>query len=171
MDFFLRKRTGPRVSGDTVVWTDDRNGNGDIYGYDLSTNKEFPICTNEAYQGWADIRDNIVVWQDERNGNSDIYGYDLCTGTEFPICTELHRQIKPLVSGNMVVWGDSRHSWWEEELNYWFYGYNLSTGTEFPIARYDAIFGMGLQDFDGDIIVYYDMLEEGSWKIMGLRLP
>jgi len=44
-------------------------------------------------------------------------------------------------------------------------------GQSFPITRYDAIFGMGLQDFNGDIIVYYDMEGEGSWKIMGLRLP
>ena len=161
----------PKVSGDIVVWTDERNGNGDIYGYNLSTKTEFPICTNEAYQGWADICGNIVVWHDARNGNYDIYGYDLSTGTEFPICTELHEQAKPLVSGTRVVWLDKRHSWWEEELNYWFYGYDLSTGTEFPIAGYDAIFSMGLQDFDGDTIAYYEMPGEGSWKIMGLTLP
>jgi TolB protein len=161
----------PRISNNIVVWTDFRNGNGDIYSYDLSTETEFPICTNEAYQGWADICGSIVVWEDERNGNSDIYGYNISTGTEFPICTDLHTQAKPRVSGNIVVWEDERHSWWEEELNYWFYGYDLSARREFPIARYDAIFGMALQDFDGDIIVYYDMEGGGSWKIMGLRLP
>ena len=75
------------------------------------------------------------------------------------------------MSGSRVVWLDKRHSWWEKELNYWFYGYDLSTGTEFPIIRYDAIFSMALQDFDGDTIVYYDMEGEGGWKIMGLRLP
>jgi TolB protein len=161
----------PKISGDIAVWTDFRSGDGDIYGYDLSTKKEFPICTNSAYQGWSDICGSIVVWEDERNGNSDIYSYNLSTGVESPICTEPHDQVKPLVSGDTVVWEDSRHSWWEEELNYWFYGYQLSTETEFPISRYDAIFGMGLQDFNGDTIVYYDMGGEESWDIMGLILP
>jgi len=130
----------------------------------------FSICTKPSHHYSPRISGDLVAWEDERNGNSDIYGYDISTGTEFPICTELHEQEKPRVSGNIVVWEDERHSWWEEELNYWFYGYGLSTRTEFPIARYDAIFGMGLQDFDGDIIIYYDMGGEGSWKIMGLRL-
>ena len=119
----------------------------------------------------SSCRAKMIAWQEERNGNSNIYGYDLSARTEFPICTELHEQANPLVSGTRVVWLDKRHSWWEEELNYWFYGYDLATGTELPIARYDAIFSMGLQDFDGDTIVYYDMSGEGSWKIMGLRLP
>jgi beta propeller repeat protein len=167
---------GPNIDGDFIVWEDDLKGYWEKYGYDirgynLATGTQFPICTNEAYQGWADICGNIVVWQDKRNGNSDIYGYDLSARVEFPICTELHEQAKPLVSGSRVVWLDKRHSWWEKELNYWFYGYDLSTGTEFPIIRYDAIFSMALQDFDGDTIVYYDMEGEGSWKIMGLRLP
>jgi beta propeller repeat protein len=35
----------PAISGDTVVWYDGRNGNADIYGYDLSAHSEFPICT------------------------------------------------------------------------------------------------------------------------------
>ena len=131
----------------------------------------FSICVECSQPRCPRISENMIVWQDERNGNSDIYGYDLSARTEFPICTELHEQANPLVSGTRVVWLDKRHSWWEEELNYWFYGYDLATGTELPIARYDAIFSMGLQDFDGDTIVYYGMSGEGSWKIMGLRLP
>jgi beta propeller repeat protein len=59
------------------VWTDDRNGNWDIYGYDLSTKEEFQITTDESDQRFPAIYGSTVVWQDERNGNSDIYGVDL----------------------------------------------------------------------------------------------
>jgi beta propeller repeat protein len=56
---------------------DRRNGNADIYGYNLATAEEFAICTNRAFQGWPVASGGIVVWTDERNSiirNPDIYG-------------------------------------------------------------------------------------------------
>ena len=38
----------PDVSDDIVVWGDDRNGNRDIYGYNLSSSIEFLICNNSS---------------------------------------------------------------------------------------------------------------------------
>ena len=64
----------PAISGDIVVWSDDRSGNRDIYGYDLSTDTEFSICTDPEWQSSPAISGDIVVWQDNRNGNWDIYG-------------------------------------------------------------------------------------------------
>ncbi|MGD2250398.1 MAG: hypothetical protein PVF58_18535, partial [Candidatus Methanofastidiosia archaeon] len=60
-----------------VVWQDDRNGNTDIYGYNLKTQEEFQITTDESEQSSPAIYGNFVVWQDKRNGNSDIYGTQL----------------------------------------------------------------------------------------------
>jgi len=102
-------QTSSAISGDIVVWTDYRNGNDDIYGYDLSTSTEFPICTNSFHQRYPDISGNVVVWQDQRNVNYDIYGYDLSTSTEFAICTDSEWQDGPAISGNVVVWGDGRN--------------------------------------------------------------
>lgn len=70
----LYNQTAPEVSGDIVVWHDFRNGNYDIYGYNLSSNTEFPICTNLSNQGGSAISGDIVVWPDYRNSQSDIYG-------------------------------------------------------------------------------------------------
>jgi len=59
------------VSGDIIVWEDDRNDpdrNYDIYGYDLQTGTEFPICTAPGYQQWPAIENDTVVWFDRRNG-------------------------------------------------------------------------------------------------------
>jgi len=125
----------PRISGDIVVWRDDRGGNNDIYGYNISDSSEFPVCTNASDQWNPDIdhASDAVVWKDNRNGNGDIYGYNLKTETEFVICNESHVQGAPSISGNIVVWIDDRDG---EEYTSYIYGYNLSSGEEFPINTY-----------------------------------
>ena len=57
----------------------DRNGNWDIYAYDLTTETEVAITTDPARQEEADLFGNHVVWQDNRAGanNYDIYMADL----------------------------------------------------------------------------------------------
>jgi len=90
-----------------VVWVDDRSGHNEIYGYRLSTQAEFPICTHHS-AGVSNpaISGNLVVWQDKRNGddNSDIYGYDIKSGVEFPVYTAPGNQITPAMDGVTVVW-------------------------------------------------------------------
>jgi len=75
----------PRISENIVVWYDNRNGNYDIYGFDLSAKNDFPICTDGEKQEDAAISGNIIIWVDHREGYYiyDIYGYDLSTETEF----------------------------------------------------------------------------------------
>ena len=64
-----------------MVWDDNRNGdyaknNTDIYGCDLSTGTEFPICTRPGIQKRPRISGNVVVWTDYRHwwSEPDIYG-------------------------------------------------------------------------------------------------
>jgi beta propeller repeat protein len=151
----------PAISGDIVVWEDWRNGNGDIYGYDLSTQTEFPLCTDPADQRVPAISGDIVVWQDDRNGNRDIYGYDLTTQTEFQIATDPANQEYPTISGDIVVWHDDRNG------NRDIYGYDLTTQTEFQITtdpasqEYPAIWG--------DIVVWRDYCND-NYDIYGYEL-
>ncbi|WP_095642876.1 PKD domain-containing protein [Methanosarcina spelaei] len=63
------------IYGDRIVWTDSRNGNSDIYMYDLSTHNETQITTRESYDFSPDIYGDRIVWNDYRNGNGDIYMY------------------------------------------------------------------------------------------------
>ena len=148
----------PVISGDIVVWADNRNGNGDIYGYDLSTGTEFPICTDPALQGNPCIDGQVVVWEDNRNSsdpdiyNFDIYGYDLSTKSEFSICTNSAPQYRPDVSGNIVVWQDNRNS--SPDI----YGYNLSTETEFVVCNNSD--HQICPSISGDIVVW----EDRKWK-------
>jgi beta propeller repeat protein len=73
------------ISDNIVVWADNRDGvdingdyyfegNWDIYGYDLTTHTEFPICIADGLQISPSISGNTVVWMDDRNGDWDIYG-------------------------------------------------------------------------------------------------
>ena len=91
----------PAISGNIVVWQDERNGNYDIYGYNLCRGKEFSICTEPDEHGNLDpaISGDVVVWTDGRYYLRDweIYGYDLATGTEFPICTNISWQYDPAI--------------------------------------------------------------------------
>jgi beta propeller repeat protein len=124
-------QTFPIISGDFIVWQDYRNGNWDIYGYNLTTQQEFPICTLASDQQLPKISGNIVVWQDRRNGDWDIYGRNITDppGVDFPICVRwLQNQKNPAISGNFVVWEDDRN------VNTDIYGYDLITLREFPIC-------------------------------------
>jgi len=61
-------QTSPAIYGDIVVWNDTRNGNRDIYGYNLSTEEEFSVTADPHDQSWPVIYEDIVLWDDERNG-------------------------------------------------------------------------------------------------------
>ena len=106
----------PDLSGDIFVWEDTRDSqNHDIYGYNLTTDKEFPICTANGHQRSPAISGNIVVWLDHRGVNNHfIFGYDLSRGYEFPICVKEGADSKadPAIDDNIVVWADYRGPNW-----------------------------------------------------------
>ncbi|MCI0498205.1 MAG: hypothetical protein L0Y36_00790 [Planctomycetales bacterium] len=56
----------PDISGHLVVWQDNRDGNWDIYGYNLITQTEFAIAVNPADQTHPAISGGLVVWEDTR---------------------------------------------------------------------------------------------------------
>jgi len=117
-------------AGPFVVWQDNRNGDWDIYGYDLDKKTEYAICTADGNQtnpcvGWGSILDDIIVaWQDDRNGNSDIYGFrlydyshgyyfELGLGEEIAICTNPAEQTNPVSGMGHVFWQDNRNGDWD----------------------------------------------------------
>lgn len=101
----------PAISGNRIVWGDDRNGNYDIYLYDLATNRERSITTEFRRQLYPDISGNWIVWFDDRhNGSGDIYLYDLSRGTEQRITASPADQKGAEISGESIVWRDNRNS-------------------------------------------------------------
>jgi len=75
----------PHIYGDIVVWNDERNGNLDVYMYDISTEIETQITDSELNQFGPLIYKNKILWNDERNGNLDVYMYDIDLDEEFVI--------------------------------------------------------------------------------------
>jgi beta propeller repeat protein len=65
-------KSQPAISGDFVVWTDERNGNRDVYGYDLVAGVEFPIAVADGPQDAPSVDGATVVWSDGRGDNRDI---------------------------------------------------------------------------------------------------
>ncbi len=72
-------QTDPAISGDLVVWSDDRSGNSDLYLYDLAANAERPLVVAEGDQIQPAIDGGLVAFTDSRNGNNEIY---LASGTD-----------------------------------------------------------------------------------------
>lgn len=148
----------PALYGSTVVWVDDRNGNEDIYGYNLSTYQKLRITSDPRDQCNPAIYENIVVWQDYRNNNWEIYAYDISEKQEFRVTSNRYNQEFPAIYENIVVWQDDRNGGWD------IYGYNLSEKEEFQITTNPYF-----QQFPAlyeDICVWYDS-RHGNSDIYG----
>ena len=79
------EQTNPDIDRNIVVWQDNRNGDWDIYGYNLTTRREFQITDNPHDQTNPDISGNTVVWEDSRDGNLQIFAMVL-DGPEVARC-------------------------------------------------------------------------------------
>jgi beta propeller repeat protein len=71
----------PAISGNRIVWEDNRNGDWEIYMYDIASKHETRITYNSKNQGNVAIYGNIVAWIDYRNKgsttNNDVYMYNI----------------------------------------------------------------------------------------------
>lgn len=134
---WLGEQSCPTVSGNYVVWQDNREGGYDIYRNNPADIKDVngqPLCIMNRDQKLPAISGNIVVCQDYQNSsnlnNPDIYRYlwpsdNIGTAVcVVPAC----KQQNPAISGNTIVWEDDRNTTKPD-----IYGYSLTTG-EFAIC-------------------------------------
>ena len=146
-------QTLPVIYGDYIVWTDLRSGGDQIYMYQISTNIETQVTTDDGPAHIAsDIYNNYIVWQDDDGGlESNIYMCDLnlnggaggCLSgdTKTQITADLSIQRGPSIYGDYIVWEDARGGNWD------IYMYQISTSTETPVAiglnnqEHPAIYG------------------------------
>ena len=145
----------PSASGDIVVWTDSRNGNKDIYAYNLTTQEESAITTDPGDQAYARIGGNYIVWGDDNS----IMGYDLTANEEFFIASAYNGDIygQPDISGDIVVFNRDGD----------IYGYSLLAKEEFAICT-DAALQRNPR-ISGSIVVWNDF-RTGTQSVYGAEI-
>ena len=152
----------PAIYEDRIVWSDGRNGNKDIYMYNLSTSTETQITTNEVDQYFPDIYGERIVWTNERNQvNSDIYIYNLSTKMQTCITTS-GKAYHPKIYGDRIVWEDFRNGNTQDWSNPDIYMYDLSTSKETQITT--DKFDQSCPVIYGNIIVWEDY-RNGNYDI------
>lgn len=168
----------PDMYENIIVWEDNRNEdddflnglNGDIFGYNLLTKQEFPICTDPSPQHNPRIYGDKVVWEDWRNDpdgdigaeyqNADIYLYNITTKEEQQITSDSSDQFHPDIYGNYIVWEDHRDTNPAGPNNQNIYLYNLETQEEQIII--DAWRSQIKPKIFGNYIVWED------WRYFGI---
>ena len=84
----------PRIEGNVVVWQDYRNGNWDIYGYDVTSATEFQITDDTGDQRYPDISGHTVVWLDYRHSPAEIYAANISPVCLAPVQGDLNGDCK-----------------------------------------------------------------------------
>ena len=161
--------SNPSISGDNIVYQDSRNGNFDIFLYNIPTKTESLICSESHDQTNPDIDGNNVVWQDYRLGHekiiaagsdgmggvsydyepsSNIYSYSLISKTGRWISDLDTNQEEPKISGTRVVWLDDRMGrYWTDSGHYTYesdaYIFDLASNQESFVKEFypDGDFG------------------------------
>lgn len=112
----------PRKSGHSIVYTSNRNGNVDIYLYDLDTQTETNLTNDAAYQILDDVQGDYVVWTDYRANPStgDIWAYHVPTGLSCQLTTNASNQLYPSIANDFVAYQDDRNGNWD------LYGFDLT---------------------------------------------
>lgn len=152
----------PRLAGDTVVWADNRAGDGDwnIYGYDLAQATEFVITAAPGNQFDPQIDGPLVVWWDNQE---QIYLYNLETKQQQTLWPSRGARLPDVSAADqLVVWQVMRDDQWELA------GYDLRQQT--PIDLLTAPRDQVNAAIDGGVVVFQSKTEGGAWNVHLLDL-
>lgn len=123
----------PSLSGDIMVWTDQRNGptNDDIYYCNVTNcaGTEFPIASTEANQRLHDVSGSIVVYTENALPFSTVRAFDTSTNTDLGVISPASNHSRnPRIDGPFVVYEVGTSDASDIGLT------NLSTGEQTIIA-------------------------------------
>ena len=108
----------PQISEHRVIWQDKRDGNWDIYYYDINQNIEVKLDSMNSFDQknpW--ISGSAVVWEDYSSDNVDICFYDIDSNLFACVVTEGNQTSPKVHSLGMdqynLVWLDDRNGNWD----------------------------------------------------------
>ncbi|HOI58931.1 MULTISPECIES: Ig-like domain-containing protein [unclassified Methanoculleus] len=124
----------PSISGDYIVWQDNRDGNWDIYLYQRSTTTTTQLTTDTGDQWLPIVRGNHVAWYDDSSGRANIVLYDIAAGavmatidsdakTTIP---DGNTEFKPALSEKYVAWIE------DADERAWYY--DIADETKMPVS-------------------------------------
>ncbi len=94
----------PATGGDFIAWTDDRDGNADIYALNLATSEERRITSDILVDQAPAVGDGIIVWERCDGYACDVFAYVWATGMTTQLtATPWASERFPDVSGCTVV--------------------------------------------------------------------
>jgi len=174
-------QAGPEIAASMVVWTDNRNGNLDIYGKNLSTGKNYAVCTNTAQQDnpaitrWvtgAGAVDYVAVWVDKRNHaggeSSDIYGRDITTGSNFVVARSATIKWFPEIVDHWVIWIEADSAAGPYRIK----ARDLDAAKTYKIATSNVLSPVGIDSRTvGSRSYYTAVYTSGKGDISGRNLP
>jgi len=121
----------PAISGDLIVWADDRGADADIWYYDLVAEEEVQVTSMLGDQQLSDVSGPLIVFT--TLATFDVILYSTLTH-EFTNLTETAstRAMNPAIAGSLVAWEDNRAG--DVEI----FAKDLSTGEERRISSHTA---------------------------------
>lgn len=151
----------PDISGDRIVWQDNRNGGWEIYTYLISRPDigDYPLFDFEGEQSSPAIHGNTIVWVDHRGDefSSNIFMYDLSTGVATQITDDDdNQQHTPDIYWPDIVYEDRRTG------NSDIYLYNINTQEETQLTEDPA--DQLNPSIHGRRVVWEDM-RDGNWNL------
>ena len=153
----------PAISDDLVAWTDNRNGNAEIYARDLGTSEERRITSDMLTDQSAAVGDGIIVWERCDSYVCDIFVYEWATGATTQLTATAYASERgPDVSGRTVVFQREQGTPIEKNL----VAYDLDTHSEKVLSL------AGYQEnphISGDFVVFTDLASGlphiGLWQL------
>lgn len=93
-----------------VVWQDKRNGDWDLYGYDLQQQSEVALLVAPRDQEYAVIDQGLLGFQSRTEGSTwNIHLLDLASRSSFAVDPHSGAQTQPALAQNRLVWQDMRY--------------------------------------------------------------
>ncbi|MFG0331703.1 MAG: hypothetical protein ACF8PN_17595 [Phycisphaerales bacterium] len=98
----------PDVSGEWIVWREDRSGQIDIFAYHISDKITLNLSNDEAFEWSPRISGDLVVWQTRPQFDKpyDLHGFDLSDPAlgVFPVATSKEDERLIGVDENLVAY-------------------------------------------------------------------